>query len=86
MAGQAVFFGSLLFLLGPIFYLLGDASHRSPTAFIPSLFGIIIVVCGLMAKNPARRKAAMHGAAGFALLGLLGSLRGLKTWPLILSG
>lgn len=86
MSTNAILFGAMLFILGPIFYLMGEAGHRSFTAFIPSLFGLLIIISGAMAKNPAKRKAAMHGAAGIALLGLLGSLRGLSTWPLILSG
>lgn len=89
MSGTAVLFGSLLFALGPIFYFLqisqGDASP-SATAFIPSLFGIFIAAFGLAARHPARRKAAMHGAAGVALLGLLGSLRSARDWPALLSG
>lgn len=89
MSGTAVLFGSLVFALGPIFYFLqisqGD-STPSATAFIPSLFGILIVAFGLAAKHPARRKAAMHGAAGVALLGLLGSLMAARKWPALLTG
>lgn len=89
MPSTAVLFGALLFALGPIFYFLqisqGD-STPSATAFIPSLFGIFIAAFGIAAKNPARRKAAMHGAAGFGLLGLLGSLMGASKWPALLSG
>jgi Ca2+/Na+ antiporter len=81
----SVIVGSLLVALGPVFFVQGG-DHRSPTAFIPSFFGLIILACGLIAKNPAKRKGAMHGAAGVALLGLLGSLRGLSAWPLVLAG
>lgn len=86
MPFNAVLFGALLFLLGPIFYALGDAGHKSLTSFIPSLFGILIGAFGLAARNPARLKASMHGAAGFALLGVLGSLSGASKWPLLLTG
>jgi hypothetical protein len=86
MPNLAVLCGALLIALGPVFFFLGDSSHRSPTAFIPSLFGIFILAFGLAAKAPSRTKAAMHGAVGFALLGLLGSLRGLPKWPKILTG
>ncbi|MBW3636510.1 MAG: hypothetical protein KY445_08610 [Armatimonadetes bacterium] len=89
MPSTAILFGALLFALGPIFFFLqmsqGDSSP-SPTAFIPSLVGIFIIAFGLAAKSPSRRKAAMHGAAGFALLGLLGSLMGARKWPALLSG
>ena len=83
---NAVLFGALLFLLGPIFYALGESGRQSLTAFIPSLFGILIGAFGLAARNPARLKASMHGAAGFALLGVLGSLSGASRWPLLLTG
>ena len=89
MPNQAVIFGAILFALGPIFYFLqtsqGDSSP-SATAFIPSLFGILIAAFGLPAKTPSRRKAAMHGAATVALLGLLGSLMGARKWPALLTG
>ncbi|RYG75108.1 hypothetical protein EON80_01710 [bacterium] len=86
MPNIAAICGALLFALGPIFYFLGEPGHRSPTAFIPSLFGVFILAFGLAAKTPSRTKAAMHGAVGFAFLGLLGSLMGAKKWPLILTG
>jgi len=83
---NALVFGALLFALGPIFYFLGEPGHQSPTSFIPSLFGVFIAAFGLAARNPARLKASMHGAVGFALLGVFGSLRGASRWPLILTG
>ena len=86
MPQTAVLFGAMLFVLGPIFYFLGEPGSRSPTAFIPSLIGVFILAFGLAAKNPARLKAGMHGAAAFGVLGLLGSLMGAKNWPKILTG
>jgi uncharacterized membrane protein YczE len=81
----AIFTGALLFILGPIFYLISPQPHF--TALIPSLFGIFIAAFGMAAMNPARRKAAMHGAAGVALLGFLGAGgMGATTWPALLSG
>lgn len=86
MPRNALIFGALLFALGPIFYFLGEPGHQSPTSFIPSFFGLLIALFGLAARDPARLKASMHAAAGVALLGVLGSLRGAPTWPLILTG
>ncbi len=86
MPQTALTFGAMLFALGPIFFFLGDPGSRSPTAFIASVIGIFIFAFGLAAKTPSRLKAAMHGAAGFALLGLLGSLMGAPKWPKILTG
>ena len=68
---SAIITGAILFALGPIFYLLSES--QSLTTLIPSVFGIMILACGVVASNPARTKAAMHAAVGIALLGALGS-------------
>ncbi len=77
--------GLLLFLLGPIFFALGGA-HKSPTAFIPSIFGIALLVCGALATTTKATKMAMHIAVVFAFLGMLGSMRFVSKWPSLLSG
>lgn len=86
MANISIFVGLLLTLMGPCFYMAGAAGHRSFTAFIPSIFGVGILVCGLIARDAGKRKAAMHGAVMFGLLGFLGSLMGAKKWPALLAG
>ena len=87
MPFSAIITGAALFALGPIFYLLGEPGSRSFTAFIPSFFGFIILVCGIVARNPARTKMAMHAAVGFGLLGALGGLaRGIPKWPALFNG
>lgn len=86
MSNLAVLFGALLFALGPIFYFLGEPGTRSMTALIPVPIGLLILGAGLAARHPARRKAAMHVAAAFGLLGLLGSLMGARNWGALLSG
>ena len=85
---SAIITGFALLSLGPIFFLLGDPTQRHFTAFIPSLFGFIILVCGFAAAaNPARAKAAIHAAVGFALIGALGALfMGGAKWPALLTG
>ncbi len=84
---SAIITGFALLSLGPIFFLLGDPAQRHFTAFIPSLFGFLVLVCGFAAANPARTKAAMHAAVGFALVGALGALfMGGPKWPALLSG
>lgn len=62
---------------GAILVLLGIASYfatgqTSPTAFIPSGFGIVILAMGLLCRNEAKRKMAAHIAVFVALLGVLG--------------
>ena len=83
----AILSGAALTALGPIFYLIAAPGQRHFTAFIPSLFGIMVLACGLAAQNLARRKMAMHAAVGIALLGGLGALfMGGPQWPALLSG
>ena len=67
MAPIAMIFGALLTALGPALFFLSE--KPSPTAFIPSGFGIALIVCGIFARNEKARMHAMHFAA---LLGLVG--------------
>ena len=69
MASFTIGFGVLLGLLGPILYELSEPAKQSPTAFIPSAFGIVLIVLGIIAHNEKFRKHAMHGAAVVGLLG-----------------
>ncbi len=73
---------NLTLSLGILLTILGLASYfgtgqESVTALIPSFFGIVFVILGLVGRNEKFRKHAMHGAAGLALLGALGSARGI---------
>jgi len=69
MAPIAILFGIVLAALGPVLYLLSDPEKQSPTACIPSAFGVVLILCGLIARNERHRMHAMHVAA---LLGLIG--------------
>jgi hypothetical protein len=71
MAPIAITFGALLTLLGPILFFLSDPEKRSGTAFIPTGFGVALIVLGVLAWNEAYRKHAMHAAALLALLGFV---------------
>jgi uncharacterized membrane protein len=84
MANTTILFATLLILLGAGGYF--GSGTNSPTALIPAIFGVVLLILGLVARNPARRKHAMHGAAMVALLGLFGSIRGLLQLPTVLSG
>jgi hypothetical protein len=75
MAQASVVFGGALVMLGAVGYVLTDMV--SLTALIPSAFGLVIILFGIMAMSEARRKLAMHLAMGVALLGILGSFTGL---------
>ena len=53
----------------------------SPTALIPAGFGLVLIVCGLMALKTSLLKHAMHAAAAVGLVGLLaGAGMGLPKW------
>jgi hypothetical protein len=69
MSTLAIVFGLALTALGGGLYGMSEPEHRSPTALIPSFFGIALIVCGLIARNEKARMHAMHFAA---LLGLVG--------------
>ena len=84
MANTAMLFGALLILLGAAGYV--GSGMESPTALIPSVFGVLLLIAGAIARNEARRKHAMHGAAMVGLLGFLGSASGLLELPALLSG
>ena len=67
--------GVALIILGLAGYFLTGAA--SPTALIPAGFGLVIALAGLLARDERKRKHAVHSAVVVALLGLLGSIRGL---------
>jgi hypothetical protein len=80
----AMTLGSLLLLIGVGFYVGTGAS--SITALIPAFLGIPIEIAGVAALREGWRKHAMHVAVLLALLGFLGSVRGLFSLPALLSG
>ena len=75
MAGLSVLMGFLLILLGVVGYVASNMV--SPTALIPAAFGIVILMLGAYGREPSRRRVAMHLAMGIALVGILGSIRGV---------
>ena len=75
MIKTTIWTGILLFILGVTAFLL--TGSQSYTALIPSIFGLLIIICALVARNENLRKIAMHFAQGLALLGFLGSISGL---------
>ena len=75
MIKTTIWTGILLFILGVAAFLM--TGSQSFTALIPSIFGLLITICGLVARKENLRKIAMHIAQGLALLGLLGSISGL---------
>ena len=75
MTNTSIGFGIALILLGLGGYFATGTEH--PTALIPAAAGILLIVCGLLARNPKLRMHAMHGAALIGLLGFFGSVSGI---------
>lgn len=79
-------FGFILAVLGVAgFVYSGNASY---TALIPSVFGIILYICGRIGMAaPHLRKHVMHVAALVSLIGILGVVpRFVGKLPALLSG
>ncbi len=60
--------GGALILLGLVFFVLTGEK----TALIPLPFGVLIALCGYLARLEGFRKHMMHAAVILALLGALG--------------
>jgi hypothetical protein len=84
MASVTLWFGIALIALGVIGYTV--TGMQSPTALIPSGFGVMLTILSMMARDPAKRKLVMHLAVVIALLGFIGSARGLSQIGAVISG
>jgi hypothetical protein len=84
MAKVAISFGAVLMVLGIAGYF--GSNMVSLTALTPAAFGLVLLVVGVIARDPAKRKHAMHVAAMVGVLGFLGSARGLGKLIPLLSG
>ena len=73
MPNTAILFGRLLIILGIIGYGYGAyVGNASPTALIPSVFGLILMVIGHLANAKENlRKHLMHAAVLVGLLGFI---------------
>lgn len=86
MPKLAIIFGLILDVLGVASFIATGATHL--TALIPSIFGTMIFLSGILAHvRPGLRKHAMHVAAMFGLFGTLGGLgMGLPKIGAVLAG
>lgn len=77
MPAITIILGMMLLLVGVGSYgwAMVDAArnggYASPTALIPAVFGVILLVLGGVATSVKLRKHAMHAAVGIALIGFL---------------
>jgi len=60
MPSTTRYFGLILIVLGIASYML--TGRTSVTALIPAIFGAVLVVCALIARNENARRHAMHAA------------------------
>ncbi len=84
MAKITIGLGLVLIVLGLGGYFGTD--RESWTALIPALFGLPLLILGLIALKERMRKGAMHVAVVIGLLGFVGTVRGLMKLPLLLTG
>ncbi len=86
MPKLAIVFGLILELLGVGAFVATGSTHV--TSLIPSFFGTVILLCGIIALvRPGLRKHVMHVAALFGLLGTLGGLgMGLPKLGMLIEG
>lgn len=65
--------GTLLTLIGAVGYIYGVMSDKaSVTALIPTFFGVVLFILGLLAQSKeSMRKHLMHAAIVVALLGFI---------------
>jgi hypothetical protein len=85
MTKLSMYLGLILMALGIIGYVA--TSGASMTALIPAFFGILFYLLGRIGQTgESARKHTMHAAAILALLGFIGSFRGLVQIFTIIGG
>ena len=86
MARVTILFGVLLILLGLAGYL--GTGHVHPTALIPSGFGVLLAILGLLANTQDARKRMlfMHIAVTLGLLGFLATAKAIFQYVQLLQG
>ena len=82
MTATTRLFGIILIVLGVASYAL--TGRTSVTALIPAIFGAVLLICALIARNESARKHAMHAAVAVGLIGALASLG--RAVPAVMEG
>lgn len=77
MARLTILFGIVLILLGLLSYMA--TGHKFPTSLIPVAFGIVLAVCGSLARTTdvKRRAVVMHIAVTIGLVGFLATVKAI---------
>ncbi|ELY51248.1 MULTISPECIES: hypothetical protein [Natronorubrum] len=76
--------GAVLVVVGIAAYVVSD--FASITALIPAVFGVIIAGFGVVGRQTERRRLAVIGIGVLALLGVVGSVRGISDVIALLTG
>ncbi len=84
MAKITIGLGLVLIALGLGGYF--GTGRESLTALIPAFFGLPLGLLGVVALKEHMQKHAMHVAAVIGLLGFAGTVKGLMTLPVLLTG
>lgn len=79
-----IIYSTLLIILGVAGYVITEMV--SVTALIPAFFGIVFLICGLLALKESLLKHAMHAAAALALLSFFGVAKAFLKIPALLDG
>ena len=71
MARVARVTGIVLMVLGVVYFVITGSIHR--TALIPTWFGVVLLLCGVLAHTPDTKKVMlwMHIAVTVGLIGFL---------------
>jgi hypothetical protein len=76
--------GLALVVLGISAYVLSN--FASVTALIPAVFGVLIVLLSVVGRQTDRHRLASYGIGLLAVLGVLGSARGIPAMIALLTG
>ena len=73
MPFTSIICGTILVLIGAVGYIHGMMNDKaSVTALIPAFFGLVLFICGVVARsNESLRKHLMHAALLVALIGFI---------------
>jgi hypothetical protein len=86
MPRLTIFFGIVLILLGILTYM--EVGRQFPTSLIPAVIGLILTLCGFLARttDTKRRALFMHVAVTVGLLGFLATITGAVQYVKMLNG
>jgi uncharacterized membrane protein len=86
MAKLTIMFGVVLILLGLVGFFASPL--HSPTALIPSIVGVILVILGFVAltDDAKKRMLCMHIAVTIGLLGFLGTAKSIFDYIQMIRG